>query len=404
MTTRATRPPTSSPHRAETKARAPASRKALSAKRASALHIVAANAIENHSLDALRALLESEFSEAFDKTCMAHLLFESFDADASACALHLLQSLTDADCKAIGWARLLLRSASTGMRIFSAVLGRAQSAGVVARHGDEALRSCAHSNAPDKLKALIVAGAPVNAQASNGYTALHYAVASRSIECVRALISAGADIDRANKDHITPLGECALYRESPFHEAMQALLAAGANANPPPPFQTPLCLLAQRHPSTRSIASCAHELLHAGASPNGASRDGSSPLYFAIDNSNRPLARILLSAGADPLAKNNEGISPMLRAMDMRDNHAILDMLESGADFADPALVSLASPEGHSKGARDLAVNFSKANLPELARRCRWSKIVRFIELEIERRALDAISLPGTASTRVSSL
>ena len=57
----------------------------------------------------------------------------------------------------------------------------------------------------EALKALIAAGANVNAKAADGSTLLHQAVSVRRTDAIRALVEAGAKLDAVNKDNVTPL-------------------------------------------------------------------------------------------------------------------------------------------------------------------------------------------------------
>lgn len=77
----------------------------------------------------------------------------------------------------------------------------------------------------DKVKALIAAGVNVNAVYGNEFTPLHYAA---NAPIVRALIDAGADVNA--KDHLNqvPLTHAILRHD---YESVQMLLDAGADVN-----------------------------------------------------------------------------------------------------------------------------------------------------------------------------
>jgi ankyrin repeat protein len=53
--------------------------------------------------------------------------------------------------------------------------------------------------------ALLAAGAGINAENNNGWTALAYASAADCVEVVRALLAAGAGVDAADNDGYTAL-------------------------------------------------------------------------------------------------------------------------------------------------------------------------------------------------------
>src|SRR5262249_34978586 len=79
------------------------------------------------------------------------------------------------------------------------------------------------------VKALIGAGAPVNARTSTGATALMLAAAAGDASGIAALVDAGADVNAAESDRLqTPLVFAAANNRL---EAVTLLLARGANPN-----------------------------------------------------------------------------------------------------------------------------------------------------------------------------
>lgn len=77
------------------------------------------------------------------------------------------------------------------------------------------LHACIDSELLDKyevLKALISAGAGINAKGINSWTPLHMAAARNDIEAVRILLAAGADVDaRTEMDYLSTPEEEAEY-------------------------------------------------------------------------------------------------------------------------------------------------------------------------------------------------
>ncbi len=76
---------------------------------------------------------------------------------------------------------------------------------------------------------LIAGRANVNQPATDGSTALLWAVYNSDLEMVRSLIAAGAKVDQANRYGMTPLLQASRTGEMAI---MEVLLKAGANAKP----------------------------------------------------------------------------------------------------------------------------------------------------------------------------
>ncbi|TDC36527.1 ankyrin repeat domain-containing protein [Micromonospora sp. KC213] len=75
-------------------------------------------------------------------------------------------------------------------------------------------------------------------------------------------------------------------------------------------------------------------LLRAGADPNAADRDGTTPLYLAAVHNGRAAVRILLDAGADPNVESGRGEegTPLTGAAAWGHDDAVRELLEQGAD------------------------------------------------------------------------
>lgn len=78
-------------------------------------------------------------------------------------------------------------------------------------------------------------------------------------------------------------------------------------------------------------------LLHRGANPNKAEKDGWSPLLFACAYGHKEVANILVAAGADILQANNNGLFPLASAQDGRQKE-ILDMLQAALEGRKPKM------------------------------------------------------------------
>ena len=80
----------------------------------------------------------------------------------------------------------------------------------------------------DCVKALIEAGADLNAKENDGWTALHLAACNGKLDCVKALIEAGADLNAKDNDGWTALHLAARYGKL---DCVKALIEAGADLN-----------------------------------------------------------------------------------------------------------------------------------------------------------------------------
>lgn len=125
---------------------------------------------------------------------------------------------------------------------------------------------------------------PTKAGKGAGATALHFAVAARSIRTVIVLIDAGADVNRVDAMGRTPLHIAATNGNGSGNSnnmALQAILKLlvknGANVNAcDSDGNTPLCV-AVAHGCVRSIS----ELIKMGADPVITNADGQTPVHIA---------------------------------------------------------------------------------------------------------------------------
>lgn len=155
--------------------------------------------------------------------------------------------------------------------------------------------AAAHGYAPDAaatVRALVAAGANVEAVCPLGERPLHLAAAYGWLPVLEALVAAGADVD------------------APTAPAPAAVWRMSAPPNMPPVArQTPL-MVAAREGCLEAIAA----LLENGASVACRASNGATPLHHAARpwwRENAALAARLLAAGADPRAKDEGGRRPL---------------------------------------------------------------------------------------------
>ena len=165
-------------------------------------------------------------------------------------------------------------------RVIEALLKAGAPAGTSSPAGETGLMTCARTGNVATLKALVDAGADVNATESwRGQTALMWAAAEGHTAAVEFLISRGADVHARSKEEGVTVGAA-------------GVRVAGARVTG---GLTPL-LYAVRDGDLAT----AEVLLGAGASLKDTSADGTSALMLAILNAHYELAAFLLDRGADP--------------------------------------------------------------------------------------------------------
>ena len=169
--------------------------------------------------------------------------------------------------------------------------------------GDTPLHLAAAALRYDAARALLAAGAPVNAVNRRGAAALHYACDPRPLSSrwdpdtqrrfIELLVSAGATVDLPDRGGVTPLHR-AVRARSPA--AVAALLSAGADPRA----------------ATRKAGSTP---LHLAVAPSGAGGTaGSADLQLEI-------IRLLLAAGATLADVDGNGITAAdrIRSQALRD-------------------------------------------------------------------------------------
>jgi len=149
---------------------------------------------------------------------------------------------------------------------------------------------------PEVAKALIAAGADVNAHAPVMGTAgpLFSAAATGHPEVVRLLLASGARVDQRVIGGVTPL--CWAFGATDRSEVIALLLQAGADVN---------------------------------------ARDDSRrvPLHSAAGSGNPEYVSLLLQAGADVTARDNAGCTPLhLGAASKRPDQVVKSLLDAGAE------------------------------------------------------------------------
>ena len=161
--------------------------------------------------------------------------------------------------------------------------------------GETVLMTAARTGRPEVVKALLKAGADLNAREHwFGETALMWAAAENHPEAVRVLVEAGADVNARSK-----------LLDVPRRRTGQSVLPLGS--------WTPL-MYAARQGSQEAL----RVLIDSGADLNLVDPDGATALVIAIINANYDEAATLVEKGADPNIGDKEAnMAALYAAIDM---------------------------------------------------------------------------------------
>jgi len=194
--------------------------------------------------------------------------------------------------------------------------------GTTQEPGCTPLMRAAESGRLAKVRALLAAGADVNAKIPHWeHTALMLAAGNDHLEVVEALLAAGADPNAVAFGHggvfslawMFAMDRC----NKKWLEMMDAMIAAGVEINP----KTGLYLSPLGYGIVEKDTVMVEAMLKRGADVN--LRDeatGETLLMFAARYSSVEVVKILLDAGADVNATNKEGNTALVTAKESEDN------------------------------------------------------------------------------------
>jgi ankyrin repeat protein len=154
---------------------------------------------------------------------------------------------------------------------------------------------------PNDVRKYLEEGVDVNAaNPKDGSTGLHYSSAIGDVGVMKALIEAGADVNARGPHGGGPLHKVILTRNS---EAMDLLIDNGASINAKDDYgQTPLLIAAALMARMAFI-----KLIDKGADVNTVDEDGRTPLHAAAKALDEDAVKILIGSGAYVNAANNDG-------------------------------------------------------------------------------------------------
>ena len=180
------------------------------------------------------------------------------------------------------------------------------------------------------VKALLKAGANIEASGPAGGTALHRAALAGNVATAKELVNWGADVHAVNVSEQTPLHICAEQippvSGSTTTAMIMCLLDAGANINAPEYMGwSPL------HSAVSSSNLEAIEaLLAARANVDAKAVGGATPLHFAVPLC-PTITGVLLAGGANPNARTNRDETPLHRAVEAGEIQTVEALLAYGA-------------------------------------------------------------------------
>lgn len=164
---------------------------------------------------------------------------------------------------------------------------------------DSRLAQAAKDRDPASVRALLAAGADVNAAEPDGTTALHWAAHWDDLDTADLLIRRDADVNARNELGATPLWVSSVHGSVSM---VERLLQAGADVNAAlPSGETPLMTAART-----GIVDAARILLRHGADVDA--REGSrgqTALMWAVAQRHPDVVRLLIESGADVRARSS---------------------------------------------------------------------------------------------------
>jgi ankyrin repeat protein len=170
------------------------------------------------------------------------------------------------------------------------------------------------------VKALIAAGADVNAKDKLGETPLHIAAVRGFQEITALLIAGGADVNARNGRELTPLHAAAW---GGYKETVALLITKGANINAKDENGVTSLHVSALSGSDETIAL----LINNDADINARNKNGMTPLHAAALTGQYEAVELLINNGADVKSKNNKGMTPLQLASQKGHQH-IVELLQ----------------------------------------------------------------------------
>lgn len=179
-------------------------------------------------------------------------------------------------------------------------------------------------------RALLEAGADIDAGDSDNSTALGVAALRRQGEMVAFLIESGANVNHRDRKADCPLSFAVFGGDEAI---IQQLLDAGADLY----FRNPNGETLLHIACSRNVRGLVEHLLESGADVDVLSANGGTPLSYTSMQGNAELAQLLLDHGADPNAGRPGEAAPLVFTTWGNKTRCARLLLENGADVDRPA-------------------------------------------------------------------
>ena len=228
---------------------------------------------------------------------------------------------------------------------------------------EKSLLNAARNGRSEEVSTLISRGALVNQIVDvRGNTALLLAVLSTRIDVVRVLLRSGAEVNKANKEGVTPLIAAAgngnveivsmlfeyganvrivnLKRESALHPAVRGvarhghtdvvriLLARGAEVDQQDVYQQTPLIVAAAYGNAEVVSI----LIENNARLPLSDWSGQSALHTAVSHGHSEVVRILLASGAEVDQANRAGLTPLIAAAENGHTEVVSILIEYHAN------------------------------------------------------------------------
>lgn len=178
---------------------------------------------------------------------------------------------------------------------------------------------------PDAVKALIEAGADVDAQGFGGFTALNISAAHNHIEVLKILLASGADGNNDDNDFsASPIDTAVSYRK---HEAVSLIMSAGFSADRKMSLDYDEIDIDGLLRAPRRLSSLDPVVSVLNINQSGLADKRTSPLYYAITHRDIRTLAALLEGGADVDYRHAYEATPLHLEVNRANNHRPIQML-----------------------------------------------------------------------------